>query len=85
MVNRWNAVRAEAAEEEKVDLEEATAVPSLEMVEQRKRKRIAEWRGSLSSEETGRSANFVPLVGDWRERVARAKRQKAEADEAGRL
>ena len=49
MVERWNAARAEADEEECLDARQATE-PSVELLEERKRKRVAEWREQVSEE-----------------------------------
>ena len=75
MVDRWNAARAEAEAEERLDAQQ-TAEPSLELLEERKRKRVAEWREHASEEG---NTNFVSLQGDWRERVARAGKHRRVA------
>jgi hypothetical protein len=72
MMQRWNAARAEADAEEQLDAAQA-AQPSLEELEERKRKRVAEWRDGLSREEVERNVNLTPLAGDWRERAKRGK------------
>ena len=80
LVDKWNAVRAEVAVEERLDAQ-AEAPISLAVLEERKRKRLAEWKDSVTSSDTAeRNTNFAPLgtgVADWRERVARAKQRKA--------
>ena len=73
MVERWHAARAEADAEARREAREAAA-PSLELLEERKRRRIAEWRETVA--EDG-NTNFVP-AGDWRARVARAKQRRVE-------
>ena len=78
MMERWNAVRAEVAEEDRLDAEQ-DAEPSLELLEERKRKRIAEWREGFSGIDAAeRNNNFVALAGDWRERVRVAKQRRDE-------
>ena len=72
MVERWNAARAEVDAEAKLDAEHA-AEPSLEVLEERKRKRVAEWREQVSEEG---NTNFVVLQGGWRERVARVAKKR---------
>jgi len=67
-------VRQEVAIEEQLD--KAEEAPSLEVLEQRKRKRVSEWVETLSQEETERNTNFAPVAGDWRERLARARQRK---------
>lgn len=74
-MNKWNAARAEAAEEEEIELEEGRA-KSLDEISQEKRRRLQEWKQQLSSEDTERNMNFTPVVGDWRARVAQAKKKK---------
>lgn len=72
MVEKWNTARAEAAEEERLDAQ-AEAEPSLSVLEERKRKRVADWRDRVPSDEAERNTNLAPLGGggggDWRERV----------------
>lgn len=77
MVERWNTVRAEAVEEARLDAQQEAA-PSIEVLEERKRKRIAEWRGGVSGADTERNNNFVEVGGDWRERVRAAKQRRGE-------
>ena len=87
LVERWNAARAEADEEERLDAQ-LEAEPSLAILEQRKRKRLAEWVERMPAEEAGCNVNFAPLgggacgVGDWRDRVAaaRSKRLRGETE-----
>ena len=78
MMDRWNAVRDEVAEEERLDAEE-DAEPSLEQLEERKRKRIADWRNGVEGTDAAeRNNNFVAIGGDWRERVRMAKQRREE-------
>ena len=79
MMERWSAARAEAELEEMIDAQRA-ADPSLELLEERKRKRIAEWRDGVTHEEAERNNNFVAVGGDWRERVARRAKQRREGE-----
>jgi len=44
---------------------------SLEELEEQKRARLDGWEQSLSSQELKANANFAPVKGDWRARVAR--------------
>jgi len=76
LMHKWNAARAEAEHEDRMDAE-AARDPSLELIEERKRKRIADWKETLPEEATERNNNFAPLGGDWRERVAKARKKKA--------
>jgi len=72
LVDKWNAKRAEAVEEE--DLEEEEERPmSLDEMETAKKARLADWKASLSSIDTEHNTNFAPVAGDWRARVARAR------------
>ena len=79
LVQKWAEARAEAQMEECGEAKDA-AGPSIAMLEQRKRQRIAEWREGLSADKAEGSANFTPLGrDDWRERVASsAKRARTE-------
>ena len=77
LVDKWNAARAEAHLEERLDAQQA-AEPSLELLEERKRKRVAEWRDGLSQEDAERGINFTPLAADWRQRVKQRKQLGAE-------
>ena len=72
MVSKWNAVRAEVLLEEEIEAA-AHAPESLEELARRKRQRLTEWEQALDVE---RNANFAPLSGDWRARVARARQRK---------
>jgi len=74
MVNKWNAVRAEVKEEEKLE-EEARRPVSLDELELQKKQRVHEWKEQLSREETKQNTNFQPVAMDWRERVAKRRRQ----------
>lgn len=78
-MSRWNAARAEAEDEERLDSEER-ADPSLERIEQRKRQRLAEWKDRVTEEEATHNNNFAPVVGDWRARVAQARSKRAAAE-----
>ena len=49
LVNKWKTVRAEAVIEERLDAA-ANRPPSLQILEQRKRKRLDEWKTSLSAD-----------------------------------
>jgi hypothetical protein len=90
LVERWNAARAEAEEEERLDAQ-LEAEPTLLILEQRKRKRLAEWVERMPAEEAESNVNFAPLgggggaMGDWRDRVAAARskrlRGNKESDE----
>jgi len=75
MVSKWNAVRAEVLLEEEIEAA-AHAPESIEELARRKRQRLTEWEQALSIEDVERNANFVPLAGDWRARVARARQRK---------
>jgi hypothetical protein len=83
-VDKWKAAREEVADEERLDAQ-ADAPISIAALEERKRKRIAEWKESrTSTDEADRNSNFAPLgagVGDWRERVARAKQRRKDQED----
>jgi len=66
-------VRAEVATEIELEEEEAQEQrrpKSLLEIEEEKRARLAEWEATLSREEVAANANFAPIKGDWRARIA---------------
>ncbi|KAF7094987.1 hypothetical protein CFC21_097245 [Triticum aestivum] len=71
-VYMWKAAKEELRDEEEEEPEDA-----LEYLERKRRKEIDGWRKQqIASGEAKENANFVPLGGDWRDRV---KRKRAEA------
>jgi hypothetical protein len=63
-------------QEEEEMLAEEERPRSVEEIEHAKKQRIAEWqRGQLDSDAAEKNANFQP-VGDWRDRVAKARVKK---------
>ena len=78
-MDKWNAVKAEALEEEEM-LAEEVRPRSVEEIGHAKKQRIADWqKGQLdrAGPDAGETnANFQP-VGDWRDRVAKARQKKA--------
>ncbi|CAL5052519.1 unnamed protein product [Urochloa decumbens] len=71
LVDKWKAAKEELRDEE----EEPES--ALEALERKRQKEIEEWRKQqLASGEAQENANFVPVRGDWRDRV---KRRRAEA------
>jgi len=73
-MQKWAAARAEADAEDWLDAQ-AEEPESLAVLEQRKRKRLTEWKDAVSAEDAERNVNFAPLSTDWRERVARARKE----------
>ncbi|KQK18547.1 formin-binding protein 4 isoform X2 [Brachypodium distachyon] len=72
LVDKWKAAKEELRDEEEEEPEDA-----LEALEKKRRKEIDGWRKQqIASGEAKENANFVPLGGDWRDRV---KRRRAEA------
>ncbi|CAL9769412.1 unnamed protein product [Musa acuminata subsp. burmannicoides] len=72
LVDKWKAAKEELHGEEDEEPEDA-----LEILEKKRQKEIEEWRArQIASGEAQDNANFLPLGGDWRERV---KRRRAEA------
>ena len=68
--------------EEWVDAKDA-AGPSIAVLEQRKRRRIADWRAALTADETAGNVNFTPLGrDDWRERVTSTSAKRARTEDA---
>ncbi|KAL6909662.1 hypothetical protein ACP4OV_001321 [Aristida adscensionis] len=71
LVDKWKAAKEELRDEE--DEPES----ALEALERKRQKEIEEWRKQqIASGEAKENANFVPVRGDWRDRV---KRRRAEA------
>ena len=79
-MDKWNAVKAEALEEEEM-LADEVRPRSVEEIGHAKKQRIADWqKGQLdrAGPDAGETnANFQP-VGDWRDRVAKARQKKAQ-------
>ena len=73
-MQKWKTARADLAEEEALDADEEEALPPAELLEERKRKRVAEWRAGVAPADAKGNANFVP-VDDWHERIARAAKR----------
>ncbi|KAI4975489.1 hypothetical protein ZWY2020_049096 [Hordeum vulgare] len=72
LVDKWKAAKEELRDEEEEEPEDA-----LEYLERKRRKEIDGWRKQqIASGEAKENANFVPLGGNWRDRV---KRKRAEA------
>lgn len=73
LVDKWKA----AKEELHGDEEEEEPENAYEVLEKKRQKEIEEWRArQIASGEAQDNANFLPLGGDWRERI---KRKKAKA------
>ncbi|KAJ6800078.1 formin-binding protein 4 isoform X1 [Iris pallida] len=73
LVDKWKA----AKEELHGDEEEEEPENAYEVLEKKRQKEIEEWRArQIVSGEAQDNANFLPLGGDWRERI---KRKKAKA------
>ncbi|OEL28450.1 hypothetical protein BAE44_0010532 [Dichanthelium oligosanthes] len=71
LVDKWKAAKEELRNEE----EEPES--ALEALERKRQKEIEEWRKQqIASGEAQENANFVPVRGDWRDRV---KRRRSEA------
>ncbi|TVU11580.1 hypothetical protein EJB05_45174, partial [Eragrostis curvula] len=71
LVDKWKAAKEELRDEEE-EPEDA-----LEALERKRQKEIEEWRKQqIASGEAQENANFVPVRGNWRDRV---KRRRAEA------
>ncbi|WVZ81448.1 hypothetical protein U9M48_028823 [Paspalum notatum var. saurae] len=72
LVDKWKAAKEELRDEEEDEPESA-----LEALERKRQKEIEEWRKQqIASGEAQENANFVPVRGDWRDRV---KRRRAES------
>ncbi|AQK83915.1 WW domain-containing protein [Zea mays] len=72
LVDKWKAAKEELRDEEEDEPETA-----LEALERKRQKEIEEWRKQqIAFGHAQENANFVPVRGDWRDRV---KRRRAEA------
>ncbi|XP_062233036.1 uncharacterized protein LOC133930412 isoform X2 [Phragmites australis] len=72
LVDKWKAAKEELRDEEEEEPESA-----LEALERKRQKEIEEWwKQQIASGEAQQNANFVPVRGDWRDRV---KRRRSEA------
>ncbi|AQL03242.1 WW domain-containing protein [Zea mays] len=72
LVDKWKAAKEELRNEEEEEPESA-----LEALERKRQKEIEEWRKQqIASGEAQENANFIPVRGDWRDRV---KRKRAQA------
>ncbi|KAF8779135.1 hypothetical protein HU200_002808 [Digitaria exilis] len=74
LVDKWKAAKEELHGDDDDDDEPESA---LEALERKRQKEIEEWRKQqIATGEAQENANFVPVRGDWRDRV---KRRRAEA------
>ncbi|KAJ0989719.1 hypothetical protein J5N97_008075 [Dioscorea zingiberensis] len=75
LVDKWKAAKEELHGDEDEEPENV-----YEVLERKRQKEIEEWRArQIASGEAQDNANFLPLGGDWRERV---RRKRAEAKKA---
>ncbi|XP_059666739.1 uncharacterized protein LOC132312397 isoform X2 [Cornus florida] len=73
LVDKWKAAKEELHEDEEDEPENA-----YEILEKKRQREIEEWRAKqIASGEAKDNANFLPLGGDWRERVKRRRAQSA--------
>ncbi|KAH0459693.1 hypothetical protein IEQ34_012507 [Dendrobium chrysotoxum] len=77
LVDKWMAAK------EELHGEEEEPENALEILEKKRQKEIEEWRArQFATGEAQDNANFVPLGGDWRERVKRRRTSKGRAEDA---
>ncbi|XP_020596770.1 uncharacterized protein LOC110036624 [Phalaenopsis equestris] len=75
LVDKWKAAKEELHEEEEPE-------SALEILEKKRQKEIEGWHArQIATGEAQDNANFVPLGGDWRERVKR-RTARARAEDA---
>ncbi|KAK9089936.1 hypothetical protein Scep_029018 [Stephania cephalantha] len=73
LVDKWKAAKEELHEDEDDEPENA-----YEILERKRQREIEEWRAQqIASGEAKENANFLPLGGDWRERVKRKRARSA--------
>ncbi|XP_078432118.1 WW domain-containing protein isoform X2 [Wolffia australiana] len=81
LVDKWKAAKEELHGEDEDEPEDA-----VEVLERKRQKEIEQWKArQIASGEAQENANFVPLGGDWRERLKRRLKRRAVLDEAGAL
>ncbi|KAJ3694748.1 hypothetical protein LUZ60_000125 [Juncus effusus] len=73
LVSKWKAASEEIHEEPE---------SSIEALEKKRQREIEEWKANqIASGEAQDNANFVPLGGDWRERVKRRRAKEAKKEQ----
>ncbi|KAK9091814.1 hypothetical protein Syun_026725 [Stephania yunnanensis] len=73
LVDKWKAAKEELHEDEDDEPENA-----YEILERKRQREIEEWRAQqIASGEAKENANFLPLGGDWRDRVKRKRARSA--------
>ncbi|KAM0917660.1 hypothetical protein ACQ4PT_009140 [Festuca glaucescens] len=78
LVDKWKAAKEELRGEEEEEPEDA-----LEAFERKRWKEIDGWRKQqIASGEAKENANFVPLGGDWRDRVKRKRKEAKKESKA---
>ncbi|OAY65767.1 hypothetical protein ACMD2_00833 [Ananas comosus] len=78
LVDKWKAAKEELHGEEDEEPESA-----YEILERKRQKEIEKWRArQISSGEAEDNANFVPLRGDWRDRVKRRRARAKESEDS---
>ncbi|XP_042407335.1 uncharacterized protein LOC121997139 isoform X1 [Zingiber officinale] len=78
LVDKWKAAKEELHGEDDDDDE---PVDALEILEKKRQKEIKEWHArQIATGEAQDNANFLPLGGDWRERVKRRRVEAAKSD-----
>ncbi|KAK8940388.1 hypothetical protein KSP39_PZI010433 [Platanthera zijinensis] len=76
LVDKWKAAKEELHGDEEDEPENA-----LEILEKKRLKEIEQWRArQVATGEAQDNANFVPLGGDWRERVKRRRTADATTE-----
>ncbi|XP_074585981.1 uncharacterized protein LOC141841698 isoform X2 [Curcuma longa] len=77
LVDKWKAAKEELHGEDDDD----EPVDALEILEKKRQKEIKEWHArQIATGEAQDNANFLPLGGDWRERVKRRRAEAAKSD-----
>lgn len=77
LVDKWKAAKEELHGDEEEEPENA-----LEILEKKRQKEIEQWRArQVATGEAQDNANFVPLGGDWRERVKRRRTADASTED----
>lgn len=75
LVDKWKAAKEELHEDDEDEPEN-----SYDFMEKKRQREIEEWRAQqISSGEARDNANFLPLGGNWRERVKRRKAARETA------
>lgn len=70
-MNKWNQVKQQVLQEEKQAQEEFTGLG----MKRREAEKLARWKAEMEAGDASANANFIHVGSDWRERVAKRRRE----------